>query len=169
MKNQKMKTWLGGLALVIGLTAGLAQAQTPLPQEHRGQGYGFAAPVASSYGATGFQAGFGGEGLVYKGLGVGGELSYLSFSRFDNGVGVVSPNVSYHFSNVSKDGKWVPFVTGGYSLYFRNSTASGVNFGGGVTYWMKERVGLRFEVRDQVIALDGTGHFVGFRAGISFR
>ncbi len=166
MQEQKIKFMVFSLLLMFSANA-LAQSNSTT--EHRGYGYGFAAPVVNNYGSTGFQAGFGGEGSVYKGLGVGGELSYLSFSRFDNGVGVLSPNASYHFRGVTKDGKWVPFVTGGYSLYFRNSAVSGVNFGGGVNYWFKERIGLRFEVRDQVIALEGTGHFVGFRAGISFR
>jgi hypothetical protein len=170
-QTQKIAIWLG---LLLALTTSIA-AQTPLPpnttkREHNGQGYGFVAPVALNGESTGLQIGVGGEGLIHKGLGVGAELSLLTTPRqFREGIGLLSPNVSYHFLNATKDGKLVPFVTGGYTLFFRSGVAHGINFGGGVNYWFKERVGLRFEVRDQVLAYDDTAHYVGFRAGISFR
>lgn len=146
------------------------QAQSTNAQEHKGQGYIFAASVVGEDRGAGFQLGGGGEGFIYKGLGAGAEISVFTTERsFREGIGAFSPNVSYHFLNASRDGKWVPFVTGGYTLYFRSDVANGVNFGGGVNYWFKERLGLRLEVRDQVISLDGTGHYAAFRAGISFR
>ena len=166
MQKQKIKFTTFSLLLMFSVNA-LAQSNTTT--EHKGQGYGFVAPLVSNYGDTGLQAGFGGEGMVYKGLGVGGEISYLNLGGYTYGLGAVSPNASYHFRGLTKDGKVVPFVTGGYSLYFRNGVAHGLNFGGGVNYWFKERVGLRVEVRDQVLPFDGTLHYVGFRAGISFR
>lgn len=166
MQKQKIKFMTFSLLLMLSANA---LAQSNATKEHKGQGYGFVAPLVSNYGDTGVQAGFGGEGLVYKGLGVGGEVSYLKLGGYTYGLGAVSPNASYHFRGLTKDGKWVPFVTGGYSLYFRNGVAHGLNFGGGVNYWFKERVGLRVEVRDQVLPFDGTLHYVGFRAGISFR
>ncbi len=52
---------------------------------------------------------------------------------------------------------------------FVNGAGSGINFGGGVNYWMKERVGLRFEVRDYIVVLDGVANLVTFRVGILFR
>ena len=165
---KKQKNIIMALGWLLVLLAG-AQAQSNNTKEYKGQGYAFAAPLVSNYGDSGWQTGFGGEGLVYKGLGVGGEVSYLKLGGYTYGLGAVSPNASYHFRGLTKDGKLVPFVTGGYSLYFRNGVAHGLNFGGGVNYWFKERVGLRVEVRDQVLPFDGTLHYVGFRAGISFR
>jgi hypothetical protein len=106
---------------------------------------------------------------VYKGLGVGGELGYVTpWHAFSNGLGVLSADGSYHFN---RSEKVVPFVSSGYTLLFRSGSINGVNFGGGVNYWFRERVGLRLEFRDQV-GLSGGGsttHFYGFRVGMSFR
>jgi hypothetical protein len=44
------------------------------------------------------------------------------------------------------------------------------NFGGGVDYWMKKRVGLRIEFRDQVWSGPSqTSHFWGARFGVTVR
>src|SRR5438067_1141473 len=139
-------------------------------QEHSAQGYAYFSPGASSPGNTGtMQVGGGGEGLVYKGFGLGGELGYVApWSSFSRGLGVLSADGLYDFN---RSEKLVPFVRSGYTLFFRSGAVNGINFGGGVNYWFRERVGLRLEVRDQVaIELDGpSSHFYGFRIGLSFR
>lgn len=114
-----------------------------------------------------FQVAAGGEGLVTKGLGLGAEIGYLApFRSGGDGIGIFSPDVSYHFKRSSS--KLVPFVTGGYSLAFRSGAgSSGGNFGGGVQYWMKDHLGLRLEFRDHVFSSDSP-HFYQFRAGLSF-
>ncbi len=130
------------------------------------------APGATSPGGTGtLHIGGGGEGLVAKGLGLGGDLGYgAPWRSFGDGIGTLSPNVSYHFLSRNREAKAEPFVTGGYTLFFRSGTANGFNFGGGVNWWFKEGVGLRFEVRDNVMVANGdTGHFIGFRIGLAFR
>lgn len=141
--------------------------------DHRGYGYVFAAPgvSANEYGSTAtMQFGVGGEGLIKGGFGVGGEIGGLApVQSFSEGFGVFSAGANYHFLNASKSGKVVPFVNGGYTMFFRNGVANGGHFGGGVNYWFKERVGLRFEVRDQVVYEFGNTHFVGFRFGLTFR
>jgi hypothetical protein len=158
-------SWLSLLVFCLAVPA-----QTAPTKERNGVGYGFAAPVSFHREGAGLQLGAGGEGLVYRGLGIGAEISIVTTPRaFREGIGLLSPNVSYHFRGVSKGDKWVPFVTGGYTLFFRSGVANGINFGGGVNYWLKERLGLRFEVRDQVLPDDGAAHLVSFRAGISFR
>src|SRR5262245_60231365 len=102
--------------LLAGLLPFAAAAQS---KERRGQGYFFVAPGTTSEGGATLHIGGGGEGLVYKGLGVGGEIGYLGAARdLSGGIGIISPNVSYNFRNASKSGKFVPFVTGGYSLLF---------------------------------------------------
>ncbi|HQR31799.1 MAG TPA: hypothetical protein PLK30_03610 [Blastocatellia bacterium] len=141
--------------------------------EHRGYGYVFVAPGVVSdggYGTATMHFGGGGEGLIKGGFGVGAEIGGLApVDGFSEGFGVFSAGANYHFLNASQSGKIVPFVNGGYTMFFRNGVANGGHFGGGVNYWFKERVGLRFEVRDHIVSeIPGT-HFIGFRFGLTFR
>jgi len=139
--------------------------------DHHGQGYAFFAPGVTSSGGSGF-AHFGGGGeALFKQVGVGAELGYLTpWREFSDGLGLFSANGSYHLI-ASTNGKVVPFATGGYSLFFRDGSISGFNFGGGVDYWMGGRTGVRFEVRDNVFSNFDTHrvHFIGFRVGVTFR
>ncbi|MFN0112667.1 MAG: hypothetical protein ACKVZH_27735 [Blastocatellia bacterium] len=148
------------------------QSSTPGSQ-HKGYGYVFVAPggIVSADGGTGtMHFGIGGEGLIKGGFGVGGEIGGLAPIRsFSSGIGVFSAGANYHFQNASKSGKVVPFVNGGYTLFFRDGVANGVHFGGGANYWFKERVGLRFEVRDHVAVEYPDAHYIGFRVGLTFR
>lgn len=157
------------ICIILTMISGLANAQTA--REHRGYGYGFGAPGASvgDGGSTAtLHVGVGGERLVYKGLGAGGEIGYIApMTEMSSGFGIGSANGSYHFTTSS--GKLDPFVTGGYSLAFRSDVANGFNVGGGVDYWFKERVGLRVEVRDHYFPLFRSTNFIGVRIGITFR
>lgn len=153
-------------AMFLMMVQGMALAQGS--NERRGWGYVFGGAGASSgdFSTGFFQFGGGGEGLAYKGLGLGAEIGYLApFSSGGDGLGLFSGDASYHFSRTSK---LVPFVTGGYSAIFRSGASHGGNFGGGVHYWMKDHVGLRFEVRDHVFSSDSP-HLFQFRVGLSFR
>ena len=160
--------------MIIALSA-WAQAQSSASpgegKEHRGQGYVFFAPgaiVGDGYSAATAHFGGGGEGFIYKGLGLGAEAGYLTpWQDFESGVGMASFNGSYHFN---RDRKLSPFVSGGYSLAFRNDTANLFNFGGGVNYWFRDRVGLRLEFRDHIDSrFSGSAHYLGGRIGLSFR
>lgn len=154
----------------------LLAAQTPPSsnQERRGHGYVFGAPgVISEGGAAALHIGGGGERLLYKGFGLGFEIGALAPLRdlgVGESVGIGSIDAQYHFRNASQSGKVVPFVTGGYSAFFFDRVGNGANFGGGVNYWFKERLGLRVEVRDQVpFNTDAYAHYVSFRFGLTFR
>ncbi len=94
--------------------------------------------------------GGGGEGFVYQGLAVGGEIGYL-FSRdeFRYGLGLLSANAAYHV-NARSHWRLQPFVTAGYSLGFRQGAGHYVNAGGGVTYWFSDHAGLRVEYREYI-------------------
>ena len=136
--------------------------------ERKAWGYGFAAVGAAywpGYGGEGMvHFGGGGEGLLAGGLGAAFELGYLS--SFDgHGIGVLSPGVIYAFN---REKKTVPFVTGGYTLFFRSGTAHGVFFGGGVNKWIGDRWGIRIEGRDQVY-VEGNTHFLEARVAFIFR
>jgi hypothetical protein len=156
--------------LVLGflfLTAVLAGALPALAQ-HRGYGYVFGAPGGSTPGGeANFHIGAGGEGLIYKGLGAGADIGYLTPVRdWGSGVGLLSVNGSYHF--LPQDRRLDPFVTAGYSLVFRSGSANLVNFGGGVQYWMRDRLGLRAEFRDHVLPNPAV-HYLEVRFGLCFR
>lgn len=160
-----MRKIIVGLIMLIAIQ-GVAFAQSS--SEPRGWGYAFGGVGgASGSGSTPFfQVGAGGDGLVYKGLGLGAEVGYVApFRRPGDGFGILSPDISYHFNRKSK---LVPFVTGGPSLAFRNGAAGGGNFGGGVNYWMNDHLGLRLEFRDHIFSSDSP-HLYQFRVGLSFR
>ncbi len=141
-------------------------------REPRGQGYVFFAPGAVSAGATQgtFHFGGGGEALLYKGLGAGGEIGYLfPWNAAKSGLGVVSADGSYHFLRPDINTKLDPFVVSGYTLLFRTGSANLFNFGGGVNYWIRRRWALRLEFRDHVWPNSPAAHYWGFRIGVAFR
>ena len=160
--------------MILGLSAG-AQAGSSTSSEgredHRAQGYAFFAPgaiVGDGYSLGTAHFGAGGEGLLYKGLGLGAEVGYITpWRNFKDGIGMLSVNGSYHFN---RNGKLSPFVSGGYSMAFRSGHVNLFNFGGGVNYWWHDRIGLRVEFRDHVYSeFSRATHFLGGRIGFSFR
>jgi len=168
-----MKTLTGMIVLVLFFPA-LVFAQGS--DYSKGHGYVFFAPgFAAAKGETGMtmaHLGGGGEGFFIKNLGLGADVGYLApFETFSDGIGTFSPNIVARFRAKSDVNRVEPFVTGGYTLFFREGTVNGINFGGGANWWFKDRVGLRFEVRDNMMmpSLDAKTHFVGFRIGLTFR
>jgi hypothetical protein len=134
-------------------------------------GYVFFGPGGvTSHGNTSgaMYLGGGGEAVFGPGIGVGAEVGYTApWRQFQSGIGIGSVNGSFHFG---RSGRVVPFITGGYTLFFRSGTANGFNFGGGVNWWFADRIGLKTEIRDQVGlgGLDGV-HFWAARVGLTFR
>jgi hypothetical protein len=155
-------------SLFLAVCAGNLHAQ-------RSNGYIFFAPggvnCCGEPTAMTLQGGFGGEWVIGKGIGAGGELSALGTREYftESVVGVVSPNGYYHFIH-NRDRKLDPFVTAGYSMMFRNGHANMYNFGGGMHYWFRNALGLRLEFRDQVLhgGYNPTVHYWGFRVGLVF-
>ena len=157
-----VRVLVGALVLLLPLSL-IAQNN-----EYRGQGYLFFAPGAltGSGNTQGtFHIGGGGEGFLYRGLAGGAEIGYLA-SWKGEGIGVLSLDSSLHFN---RRAKLSPFVTGGYSLLFRSGHANGVNFGGGVNWWIGERMGIRLEFRDHFQTQFTDIHYPGFRIGFAFR
>jgi hypothetical protein len=100
---------------------------------------------------------------------MGVEIGYLTpMKHMGNGIGVFSTNGLYSFST-DLNSKTVPFVTGGYSMFFRSGVGHAINFGGGMHYWFSDRAGLRVEFRDHIPTEDSGTHFIQGRIGISFR
>ncbi len=137
----------------------------------RSLGYFYMAPGGmTSSGVTTFtvQAGAGGEVALRKGitLGIEGGVVGPQKEYFHNLQGEGSLNGYYHFYH-SRDSRWDPFVTAGYSMFFRHDIKNLANFGGGFNYWFGENVAFRCEFRDQVQG-SPTAHFWGARVGLSF-
>ena len=157
------------IAAAFALMLAPASAFAQKGEMPKGWGYGFGAigGTSGAFGKTMVHVGGGGERLFYKGLGAGGEIGYLTTtSSAGDGIGVASANVAYHFARPGQ--KLVPFVTGGFSVLFRSGASAGGNIGGGVQYWMKDRLALRLEFRDHIVSSDSP-HFYGFRVGLAFR
>ena len=127
----------------------------------------FAPGVEADWGETAsfFAVGTGADVPLFESpLAVSLELAYLApFSAAGTGLGAFSPGASYSFGH----GRTRPFATGGYTLLFRDETASGFYLGGGVNHWMSELWGPGVEVRDAVFSFsDANTHFVQFRANL---
>lgn len=156
---------------------------------YRVQGYGFGAFGTASGTAPGYahplidQLGFGGEGFLYKGLGVGGEAVWSHYRIYgsDQKTWIGSVDGSYHFGRHAPRGGVDPFLIGGPFVYSATSANGqdvemGWNFGGGVNVWVAHHAALRFEVREHLNIggnlPDNTGFdfpAVAFRIGVTFR
>src|SRR5262245_10778854 len=97
--------------LFIAVAQSVALAQST--DHPRGWGYGIVGVGGSSSGSvTALHVGAGGEGLVYKGLGLGAEVVYAApVEQLSAGLGILSTNVSYHFIAHGSNRKLDPFVT----------------------------------------------------------
>jgi hypothetical protein len=174
---QKEMTVRKLMVIFIVLMPALAFAQSPAPNERRGYGYAFAAPLVSPNGEhVSLHTGIGAEGIFFKGFGIGGEIGVVGPGAFGNSGFLVSVNPSYHFLNVSQSKRVVPFVTGGVTLFggchasIGGCNGLGGNFGGGLTYWFKDRIGMRFEARDHIpLFYASADHFPSVRVGLTFR
>ncbi len=170
-----MKHVLSSAAVVL-----LALATPAWAQSVTGLGFATLGPGSvSGGGGTTLHLSGGGE-LLYKGAGMLTEIGFLGpTSELSEGLGVFSLNGVYHIRMRGEPAPAVsPFVTGGYSLFFREGHQNLWNFGGGIDWWFGRRVGLRLEMRDHVwhesysspyYSYSHTSHFWNFRTGIVVR
>jgi hypothetical protein len=136
-------------------------------------GYVFVAPggVTGSAKTEGtLQVGAGGEVALPKGFGAGAEAGAISPFRSwgESTLGTFSANGYYHLIR-NRDSRFDPFVTAGYTVFFRDGHINLFNFGGGTNVWLARHFGARFELRDHVADIDGRLHYWGFRFGLAFR
>lgn len=180
MKQKNLLSLLSSSLVLLIFAIASAQGQTATQvtrdtSKAGGQGYAFVAPGGRSTDDATLHFGGGGEYIFKGGGSVGAELGYLGpIERLDVGFGVFSANGGYHFKKASRSGKTVPFVTAGFTGIFNTHGGDGgFNFGGGVSHWFKDRVGLRLEFRDNVFGYGFSGndyvHYVNARVGLTFR
>ena len=135
-------------------------------EDTRGRTYAFLAPGRVDDEPT-LHIGFGGETPLYKGLNLGAELGLIrAGTDLEGTAGLLAVNGSYHFRNVTRSARLVPFITGGTSLAFPYGGALGVNFGGGLNYWIHDRMGWRAEFRNHMFY---GAQIYEFRIGFTFR
>lgn len=155
-----------------------ASAQNAEPK-YRGQGYIFLGVGSGTVTPRFEHVGGGGEVLLFRGIGVGGELGAMGWPA--EGEGVISVGPSYHFLHAFHKSKIDPFVQVGYTGTFAGDTpiagGNGIlfNFGGGMNYWFFKKVGLRLEFRDYVHHISFfpaggiTDQYWGVRIGLTVR
>lgn len=152
------------LIAVLALLSSTVAAQS---SDYRGQGYLFFGPGASSnFGNTQgtFHVGGGGEVFLYREVAAGAEIGYLApWKSAGDGTGMFSLDGSLHFDRTAK---LIPFITAGYT---RAGGSNGVNFGGGIEWWLRERKGLRLEFRDHRMGAATNLYYLDFRIGLEFR
>ena len=104
-----------------------------------------------------------GADVMFGRFGLTGELGYMAAFEFpSNGFGTFSPGVLYAFA---KRGT-VPFLNGGFTLFFRGGAEAGWFVGGGLNFWRSDRFGFRAELNDQVLF---SSHLLTARFAILFR
>ena len=126
---------------------------------------------------TGVQASYGGGGgvelLLAPQFGFGAGIAGFKPGQTPSmAVGIFSANGYFHFHDaILGDKKFDPFLTGGYSLIFRDYATSGLNLGAGFNYWFKENVGIVFAGQGILLAkLQGVDtKFFEIRVGFTFR
>jgi hypothetical protein len=154
----------------LGLLSGSGWAQER--HKPRAGGHFFFAPgQRHDTGSSTLQIGGGGEGYVYKGLGFGGDVGALnvqSTTGVRQWTSMVSLNALYHFNSADKS-RFSPFIIGGVTVIPAFDVPGGVNIGGGLQYWFRDRIGLRIEFRDHILTGMRNHHYPQARIAIAFR
>jgi hypothetical protein len=132
-------------------------------------------PIYTQPGGSGNQPVYGGGGgfelrLAHR-FGIGGEISCIVTSRqASDSLGNFSVGPYVHLGK--RDSNFDPYVTGGYSVIFRDFTANGYHIGGGFNYWFRDRMGLvagfTFEHEFATAQNLHTDFYMG-RLGVTFR
>ena len=144
----------------------LAFLLAPLPvsaeqPDSRWLAHGFGGPFGANRASGGFHVGGGAEGLLGR-FSVGADAGLLDQSPFFSlGGGFYAPALG-------RGKSVVPFFKGGVTALSSDSP-TWIHFGGGVDYWPRPRVGLRFELRDHVASGASDAHVLGVRFGIVTR
>jgi hypothetical protein len=119
---------------------------------------------------------FGRNGGPGQHIGAGLDLAAIIPGKGKIGsevVGSLSLNGYYHFvSSATSNSSLDPFVTGGYSLLYRDFTANGFNVGGGLVFWASENRGLMFEFREMIFSNSSAppaNRYAEFRVGFAHR
>jgi opacity protein-like surface antigen len=173
------KPLLAAALLILASTGASAQDTQP---RYRGQGYvvfGLGPSFQDQFGRGHFvkYVGGGGEGFLFKGIGLGAEAGYAHWGEgVDHNAWIASADFSYHFARTAPKGKIDPFVLAGATLYAPTEHgergAPAANFGGGVNIWLRDHAGLRLEARHHYqyeVEFGPGANYLSIRIGVTFR
>jgi hypothetical protein len=122
---------------------------------------------------TFIHVGGGGEARLTNRFGLGGELGVLKpvTNQYAITTGLASVTPAYHFIARGSNRTIDPFVNGGFSALFGSGAGAAIHYGGGLNYWVRRRLGLRFEFRHHLWSPEAGEaiHLIGFRIGVAFR
>jgi hypothetical protein len=169
--NRKRLDMKWALALVVLVAPGVLGAQnSSTPFRYRGSGYAVFGGGACQHGVGHISAGGGGEGFVVKGLSLGLDAAYRKFTD-DPAFGTAVLTVGYHFVDRTEPAKIDPFISVAplgiaFRVGNRSQTEAAGHIAGGLNYWMKPRMGVRFE--GGIYGLASEAIFL-VRLGVSFR
>jgi hypothetical protein len=164
--------------LLILICIGLCGAQIPAGAQsdsgfrYRWNGYGYYA-VGGSLGERGGNyrgGGAGAEGFFWKGFTAGADVSAFqeTYGQWSRNFGHAGVNAGYHFASRAKTRGIDPFLLFGVGGFFPDEPKAVVHGGGGFTYWFRQHIGVRFEMRinermsgDDIVGI--------LRLGVAFR
>ena len=153
------------LTALIALPGALAAQDQAAPHD-RANGHVTAGLGVCQHGVLLLGIDGGGEGFVYRGLALGGDIGAYSFTDTEP-FGVATLGGNYHFVRRAAVGRFDPFIGAGYTMVFSPGWyhGSGASLGGGINYWFTNRIGLRLDARAYIIGETA----VVSRFGIAFR
>jgi hypothetical protein len=174
---------IGGISMLKAMFAILIMMLAPSPAAAQLPGsyvYGFGGAVVvpksayTRWNGDFVHVGGGGEGRITDRFALGGEVGVLkpTTNQYAITTGLVTVTPAWYFIRRGSKSKLDPFVDGGLSLLFGGGGAGGgFHYGGGLNYWLRRRVGLRFEFRDHIWSPESgeSVHLVEFRTGIIVR
>jgi hypothetical protein len=160
---------------MFALFCGSAGAQDQFKKPWQ-SGYFFVAPGSISINTdsqSSVQVGGGYEGFIYKGLGMEFDAgAFYVAPRYVNSrkwTGMLSLDAVYDFQRSDKQ-KLSPFIAVGLTAIPAFDVSAGYNFGGGIKYWLQERIGLKAEFRFHVRPGQlRTYQDIQSRIGVAFR
>ena len=165
---------MGKIRLVVTgmlVAGGLAFAGPVLAQEEAaaprawGTVHGGLMVIADYPGEPWIDLGGGSEVVWPNGVGFSMDVSILTSIEHSDLAMLASPALIYEFPS---EGKLRPYLRGGVTLY--NFFIPGwFDVGGGVNYWLSERLGLKGEVRHHLLLEEPTSGLTSFRAGFVLR
>jgi hypothetical protein len=163
---------------ILGMLITLLASLPVFAQMSSGYMYVFGGPVVvpksayTRWNGDFVHVGGGGEGRLTDRFALGGEIGVLKpvTNQYAVTTALASVTPAFHFIRRDSKRKFDPFVDGGLSLLAGKGGAFTIHYGGGMNYWLRRRIGLRFEFRHHIWSVESgeAVHMVGFRVGMVF-
>lgn len=164
--------------VILGMLIMLLASLPASAQMSSGYVYVFGGPVVvpksayTRWNGDFVHVGGGGEGHFTDRFALGGEIGVLMpvTNPYAVTTALASVTPAFHFIPRGSKRKFDPFVGGGLSLLAGRGSGFAIHYGGGMNYWLRRRIGLRFEFRDHIWSPESgeAVHLVDFRVGVVF-